>query len=107
MYDDCYPVPGDPFAQTADPTYLYCSASHTAAGQALSRGIAMRQAVMVLFGAPGLGKTTILRTCQARRPPYAQLILLDYPHLSFRDVLVLLSQECGVGGAGGSPPALP
>src|SRR5919198_906891 len=106
MYDDFCPVPGDPFAQTSDPTYLYFSASHTAAVQALSRGIATRQAVMALFGAPGLGKTTILRTCQARRPPRAQLILLDYPKLSFRDVLVLLSQECGLAGATGSPTAM-
>src|SRR5919197_4903389 len=53
-----------------------------------------------------LCKTTILRTCQARRPPRAQLILLDYPNLSFRDVLVLLSQECGLAGATGSPTAM-
>src|SRR5919198_1492914 len=106
MYDDFCHAQGDPFAQTSDPTYLYFSASHKAAVQALSRGIATRQAVMALFGAPGLGKTTILRTCQARRPPRAQLILLDYPKLSFRDVLVLLSQECGLAGATGSPTAM-
>ena len=106
MYDDCCPVHGDPFAQTSDPACLYLSPSHTAAVQALSRGIAARQEVMALFGAPGLGKTTLLRTCQARMPPPYQAILLDYPTLSFRDVLLLIRQECGLAGAADSPSAL-
>jgi general secretion pathway protein A len=104
-YDFCH-LKHDPFAETSDPECLFLSTSHKAALQALMSGIEAGQELLALFGAPGLGKTTILRTCQARIQPPFQMIFLDYPKLSFRDVLVLIYQECGLDCTTDSPAAM-
>jgi general secretion pathway protein A len=104
-YDFCH-LKHDPFAELSDPECLFLSTSHKAALQALMSGIEAGQELLALFGAPGLGKTTILRTCQARIESPFQMIFLDYPKLSFRDVLVLIYQECGLACTTDSPAAM-
>jgi general secretion pathway protein A len=106
MYYDFRHLKQDPFAETADPECFFPSASHKGALRALLSGIEAGQELLALFGPPGLGKTTILRTCQARMEPPFQMIFIDYPKLSFRDVLVLISQECGLDYATDSPAAM-
>lgn len=106
MYDEFCRLKHDPFAETPDPGFLFLSPSHKAALQALNSGIAARQELMALFGTPGLGKTTILRACQASTPPHSQTIFIGYPKLSFRDVLAFICQECGLDCATDSPAAM-
>jgi general secretion pathway protein A len=106
MYHDVCPLKHDPFAERPAPELLFPSPSHKSALQALRSGIEARQELLALFGAPGLGKTTVLRACQARAQPLSQMIFLSYPKLSFRDVLMLICQECGLDCATDSPSAM-
>jgi type II secretory pathway predicted ATPase ExeA len=106
MYYDVCPLKHDPFAERPDPEFLFPSPSHKAALQALRSGIEAGQELLALFGAPGLGKTTVLRACQVGIRPLSQMIFIGYPKLSFRDVLALICQECGLDCATDSPAAM-
>jgi type II secretory pathway predicted ATPase ExeA len=106
MYHDICPLKHDPFAERPAPELLFPSPSHKAALQALCSGIEAGQELLALFGAPGLGKTTVMRACQARVQPFSQMIFLGYPKLSFRDVLMLICQECGLDCATDSSSAM-
>jgi general secretion pathway protein A len=94
MYDNVYQLKRDPFTDTPDPEFLFVSPSHKAALQALIRGIEAGQELLAVFGAPGLGKTTVLRACQASIQPRFRPIFLGYPKLSFKEILAFMCQEC-------------
>lgn len=60
MYLDFYRLKSAPFQSTSDPTFLFVSASHQAALDALAAGIATRQGLVTITGARGVGKTTLV-----------------------------------------------
>jgi general secretion pathway protein A len=105
MYDNFCQLKQDPFAETPDPEFLFLSPSHKAALHALISGIEARQELLAIFGAPGLGKTTILHACQARIQPLFRTLFIGYPKLSFRDVLALICKEYGLSCAVDNPTA--
>src|SRR5262245_29762280 len=94
MYDNFTNLKRDPLADTPDPEFLFLSPSHKAALHALIRGIEARQELLAIFGAPGLGKTTVLRACQAIIQPRFRPIFLGFPKLSFTEILAFMCQEC-------------
>lgn len=99
MYLDFYLLKKEPFHVTPDPEFLFLSPSHKAALRALVYGVEERQGFVALLGEVGLGKTTILRS-YLERVDQSQLkpIHLLYPKLSFRELLHMLCQECGLEG---------
>jgi general secretion pathway protein A len=99
MYLDFYLLKKEPFHVTPDPDFLFLSPSHKAALRALVYGVEERQGFVALLGEVGLGKTTILRS-YLERVDQSQLktIYLIHSKLSFRELLHMLCQECGLEG---------
>ncbi len=90
MYLDFYRLKSAPFPITPDPTLLFLSASHRAALEAMTAGIAARQGFVAITGARGVGKTTLVRSYLARvAPPQLTTIVLWQARLSFLELLAL------------------
>ncbi len=96
MYLDYYRLQCAPFPLTPDPTLLFVSASHRAAMDALTQGIAARQGLVVLTGAPGVGKTTLVHAYLASGAPHLTTLVLWQAHHSFMDILALLARRLAV-----------
>jgi general secretion pathway protein A len=96
MYLDFYQLKSAPFPSTSDPAWLFGSASHTAALDALAAGIATRQGFVVLTGAPGVGKTTVMHAYLARVAPPLTTVVLWQARLAFRELLALLARRFDV-----------
>jgi general secretion pathway protein A len=100
MYLDFYRLKSAPFQITPDPTFLFLSASHKAALDAMAAGIATRQGLVTITGAKGVGKTTLVQAYLARvAPPQLTTIVLWHAHLSFLELLALLTRRFAVQGA--------
>src|SRR5438132_11000445 len=100
MYLDFYRLKSAPFQIAPDPAFLFVSASHQAALDALAAGIAPRQGVVTITGARGVGKTTLVRAYLARfAPPQLTTIVSWHAHLSFQEVLALLARHFAVSVA--------
>ena len=99
-YLEYYRLQRAPFPLTPDPTLLFVSPGHQAAMDALTQGIAARQGLVVLTGAPGVGKTTLVHTYLARGvPPDLTTLVLWQAHLSFMDILAHLARRFAVSVA--------
>ena len=69
----------------------------TAALDALAAGIATRQGFVVITGAPGVGKTTVVHAYLARvAPPQLTTVVLWQARLAFRELLALLARRFDV-----------
>src|SRR5262245_6776616 len=85
-----------PYHDTPTPVSLFLSASHQAALQALKAGITAQRGFVVLLGADGLGKTTVLHAALACLNPQQYWTLpLRATALSLQAVLVRLGQAYG------------
>src|SRR5436190_14598407 len=100
MYLDFYRLKSAPFQITPDPTFLFLSASHQAALDVMAAGITTRQGLVTITGARGVGKTTLVQAYLARvAPPQLTTIVLWHAHLSFLELLALLTRHFAVQGA--------
>jgi general secretion pathway protein A len=94
MYLDFYRLKSPPFQITPDPTLLFLSASHKAALEAMTAGIAARRGFVVITGAKGVGKTMLVRAYLARvAPPQLTTIVLWQVPLSFGELLALIASR--------------
>jgi general secretion pathway protein A len=94
MYLDFYRLKNVPFQITPDPTFLFLSASHKAALEAMASGVEARQGFVAIMGAKGVGKTTLVRSYLARvAPPQLTTIVLWHAYLSFMEILTLLTSH--------------
>ena len=96
MYLDYYRLQCAPFPLTPDPTLLFVSARHRAAMDALTQGIAARQGLVVLTGAPGVGETTLVHAYLASGAPHLTTLVLWQARHSFMDILALLARRLAV-----------
>jgi general secretion pathway protein A len=106
MYHDFYGLKSAPFQITPDPTFLFLSASHRAALDAMTSGIATRQGLVVITGFPGMGKTTLVRAYVARIAPPLHPLVLWHARLAFQEVLALMAGHFAWQGAPDDPEAL-
>jgi len=103
MYLSYYGLKEEPFRLTPDPKFLQLAEPHRDALTMLVRGVLERRGLMVLSGAIGTGKTTILHgmlSVLARREPRSPLptALLVNPRLTADELLELLLIEFEVPG---------
>lgn len=101
MYLDYYQLTHDPFTLTPDPACLFCSPGHQQALDALTYGVTTRQGFILLTGARGVGKTTLLRAYLAQEQPAPlTTIVLPDANIAFPELLLALCQACGLEVAG-------
>src|SRR5690349_8837951 len=94
MYRDFYGLKSAPFQITPDPTFFFFSASHKAALDVMTAGIATRHGVVAITGVSGVGKTTLVRAYLARvASPQLTTIVLWQAHRSFLEVLTLMAHH--------------
>jgi len=97
MYLDFYRLKSAPFQITPDPTFLFLSPSHKAALAAMAAGIEARQGFVVITGAKGVGKTTLVRAYLSRvAPPQLTTIVSWHAHLSSLELLALIARHFAV-----------
>src|SRR2546423_14223355 len=107
MYLDFYGLKSAPFPLTPDPTLLFVSPSHKAALDALTHGITARKGLVVITGASGVGKTTLVHAYLARvAPPQLTTLVLWQARLSCMEILARLARRFAVPVALGDPRAL-
>src|SRR5260370_42342073 len=92
MYLSFYQVKDEPFRLTPDPRYLHLSEPHQFALTAVLEGIFYRKGLVMLTGAIGTGKTTIVHTAlqlfSDRKMP-AKRPLLFNPELTRDECLAM------------------
>lgn len=110
MYLSYYGLKEEPFRLTPDPKFLQLAEPHRDALTMLVRGVVERRGLMVLSGAIGTGKTTILNGMLSvldRREPHTPLptALLVNPRLTADELLEMLLIEFEVPGTSTSRAA--
>ena len=92
-----YALQDDPFSQTSHPAWLFASRNHTAALQTLRESLKAGDALALLLGEPGVGKTFLVHTVLAHRDlQHLKLVHLWYPTCSFRETLQIIGWELGL-----------
>ena len=92
-----YALEDDPFSPLVHPGWFFASQSHTAALQTLSESLQARQALAILLGEPGVGKTFLIHAALAHSvPQHIMLIHLWYPPGSFHETLQMIGWELGL-----------
>jgi MSHA biogenesis protein MshM len=91
-----YALQDDPFSPTPHPAWLFASRSHIAALQTLKESLKEGQALALLLGKPGLGKTFLVHTALAHSDlQHITFVHLWYPTCSFHDTLQMIGWELG------------
>ena len=96
MHEEYFGLAERPFSLTPDPKFLYRSASHGSAFEALQYAIRRREGFIVVTGDIGTGKTTLCRAVvdQLDRKTFTALVL--NPFVSEDDLLRAILQDFGV-----------
>jgi general secretion pathway protein A len=97
MILDYYALQGDPFSPTSHPAWFFASRSHTAALQTLLESLKAGQALTILLGKPGVGKTFLVHAVLAHSDlQHSKMVHLWYPPCSFHDTLQMIGWEFGL-----------
>jgi type II secretory pathway predicted ATPase ExeA len=88
-----YGLTANPFDLTPDPTFLYWSPAHQKAFQLFVRNQQRPQGILVVTGAHGTGKTTLLRAFATIPQPRTRIVSLPHAASSVDDLSVLLAQQ--------------
>jgi general secretion pathway protein A len=92
MILDYYALQGDPFSPTSQPAWFFASRSHTAALQTLLESLKAGQALAILLGEPGVGKTFLVHAALVHSlPQHLTLVHLWYPPGSFHETLQMMA----------------
>jgi type II secretory pathway predicted ATPase ExeA len=90
-----YGLTDNPFALTPDPQFLYWSPSHCTALQLFVQSQRRPRDILVITGAPGTGKTTLLQAFATLPEPRTRIVSLPHAASSVDDLDVLLAQQLG------------
>lgn len=97
MYEQFFGLKDKPFSLTPNTRFVYSSTQFAEAESHLLFGIGNREALMLVTGRPGTGKTTLCRTLVERlRSEKAAAALIASPFVTGRELLAGLLTEFGV-----------
>jgi general secretion pathway protein A len=95
-YEQYYNLKERPFSLSPDPRFLFESRSYAAALNEVAQALRRREAVMVVTGEIGTGKTLLCRTVLERLEARTFLCVVKDPQLSADDLLRQVLTEFGV-----------
>jgi general secretion pathway protein A len=96
MYERYYGLRQRPFDPTPNPQHLLLTRAHGEALGVLQYGLATRNGIIVLVGAAGTGKTTVLRAALASQPPGHHFVWMANPLSSRSEFFQQLAQGFGL-----------
>jgi general secretion pathway protein A len=99
VYKDFYGLKEEPFNITPDPRFLYWSQKHQEAFRHLVYGVQSNKGLAVLTGAPGTGKTAILRAVTehlGEQYPGVHIAFLVNSKINVQDLFCLIFDEFGL-----------
>ncbi|HQI95892.1 MAG TPA: AAA family ATPase [Syntrophorhabdus sp.] len=97
MYLNYYNLKKEPFHITPDPEFLYLSPSHKEALGSIIYGIEQKKGFVVIIGAVGVGKTTILRSyLDTADKKHLKIIYIFNARLTFEELVKTIYQELGI-----------
>lgn len=99
MYERFYGLTERPFELTADPRFVFLSATHREALSNLIYGIRTRKGITVLAGEAGTGKTMLLRALMSRPMPASAVAYVSNPVLSREEFFAVLAGRLGLSAA--------
>jgi general secretion pathway protein A len=105
MYLNFYGFSREPFQMAPDPAFLFLSSSHRKALDVIRRGIENRAGLMMISGAEGLGKTTLVRSAALQLASEGvKSLAVSNPPLSFAELLKLIFGQLGLSYPDGEDP---
>lgn len=107
-YEAYYGLKESPFSLNPDPKFLFDSRSHAAALELVTQAFRRREAVVVITGEIGTGKTVLCRTVLQRLPRRTFLSVITDPLLSSGELLQQVLQDFGIlskDHSGGEQPS--
>jgi general secretion pathway protein A len=95
IYEAFYGLKEQPFATSTDPRFLFMSASHQRAFEELTAGLRRREALLLLCGETGTGKTTLCRGVVSALGARTFSALILNPYMSGAEVLRVVLRDFG------------
>jgi general secretion pathway protein A len=99
MYESFYGLRKPPFDLRADPSHLVLTDTHREALSNLEYGISRQKGIILLTGAAGLGKTTVIRAALRRLSQEVHPVYLNNPGLTRSEFLEALTRRFGLTAA--------
>lgn len=97
MYLNFYNLDKEPFQITPDPAFLYLSNVHKEALASIIYGVEKRKGFILITGAVGVGKTTILRAyLEKAEAQHLKTIYLFNANISYRNLLKYIFAELNI-----------
>ena len=95
-YEGHFGLVDSPFALAPDPRYLFESQSHSAALEQLASAVPRHEALVVITGEVGTGKTTLCRAVADQRGPRTLVAVLTKPPATGDDLLRQILDQFGM-----------
>jgi type II secretory pathway predicted ATPase ExeA len=105
VYEDFFELRERPFSLTPDPRFLCMTPHHREALSNLTYGIASAQAITLLTGEAGTGKTTLLRTALANIGEDTECVVVSNPTLTRAEFVQFLANKFGLSAGAASSKA--
>src|ERR1700733_7017071 len=99
MYLDFFGLRKLPFRQRPDPEFLYLDAAYSAARAELKQALQRQDAITILCGEAGVGKTTLLESALSDHADQRPLIRINQPDLSAAELTQAIAYQLAGGAA--------
>ena len=97
MYLNFFNLKKEPFQITPDPSFLYLSPGHKEALASIIYGVEKKKGFVLIVGAVGVGKTTILRAyLEKSEKTSLKIIYLFNSNVSYHNLLRYIYRELGI-----------
>jgi general secretion pathway protein A len=97
MYLNFFNLKKEPFQITPDPSFLYLSPGHKEALASIIYGVEKKKGFVLIVGAVGVGKTTILRAyLEKAEKTSLKIIYLFNSNMSYHNLLKFIFRELGI-----------